>query len=165
MSVPRQWLGTAALLFIAALVLSACGAPSEADRRREARQREVAEAAAVADRCQSHLGRFLAALEDLHSRLEVGINYENYLSKVGDVRAAYDQIPFKGIDVRCLGRVGVPAEDALNDYADAGETWSNCIGDFNCSMDSIDPQLQSKWTSASAKVDRAGRGLAALRRP
>jgi hypothetical protein len=47
----------------------------------------------------------------------------------------------------------------------AGNTWNNCIGNFDCSLDDIEPQLQRKWATASRKLADAEQGLEDLGEP
>jgi hypothetical protein len=88
------------------------GALSEAEyeeqQAEEARARE-AEAAAQrrADRCEAELGGMSTELEELDSRLGVGLTYDEYNTHVGDIRVEYDQIPFRAVDPECLTEVGL----------------------------------------------------------
>jgi hypothetical protein len=64
-----------------------------------------------------------------------------------------------------LQQVGLPAERALNLYVQAGNTWNNCIGNLDCSLDDIEPQLQRRWAAASRKLADAEQGLEDLGEP
>lgn len=57
------------------------------------------------------MGDLLDPLTDLGSRLDVGLSYREYATKVGDVKVAYDRTNFDEIaDPACLKRVAVPLE-------------------------------------------------------
>src|SRR5439155_13581097 len=73
---------------------------------------------------------------------------------VGDVRSAYDHVPPHSLSGACLS-AAVSGEDAMNAYITAYTTWNNCVSDSFCSTDSIDPELQSSWSRATAKIGKA----------
>jgi zinc-ribbon domain len=108
----------------------------------------------VSDDCIRELGPFVSALEDLDSRLSVGLNFNDYSTRVGDTRVAYDRINLAKVDTLCLTVVGSPAEDALNAYVEAYNTWNDCIGTPGCTNDSIKSQLQAQWSKATSLIDR-----------
>jgi hypothetical protein len=147
-----------------------CGEPlAVSEEEYQAQQEEEARARAAAQQkaneCEDQLGGFLTELEDLNSRLSVGLAYAAYSRHVGDIQVAYDQVQFKELDFGCLTNVGVTAEKALRSYAQADDTWNNCLTDFGCDTDSIDPELQDRWSSASAGIDLARNGLQELAKP
>ncbi len=109
--------------------------------------------------CPSTVTDLVDALRDLDSRLGVGLNFQSYSQKVGDVKVAYDRIEVDKISAGCLQRVAVPAENALNAYLDAYNTWNDCVADVNCTNESITSELQSKWAAATADVDQAVKAL------
>ena len=131
--------------------------PTDSPTTESAPDVEIDDAGTV---CERHVGRFLRALEELDSRLSVGLTFEQYTQQVADVRVEYDRVPFKRIDVSCTLAVGVPAENALNLYVKANNTWNRCIGNFGCDIDGIDPTLQRDWRKASREIRKARRGLA-----
>lgn len=47
------------------------------------------------------------------------------------------------------------AEQALNRYVSAYNTWNDCLNDFECNPDSIDPDLQRQWSAATSKIAAA----------
>ena len=92
----------------------------EEQQAEEARAREAeAEAQRRADRCEAQLGGMSTEPEELDSRLDVGLTYDEYNTHVGDVRVEYDQVPFRAVDPECLTEVGLHLENALNSYAKA----------------------------------------------
>jgi hypothetical protein len=112
--------------------------------------------------CADQLGDFVEKLRELDSRLGIGLNFENYSTKVSDTKVVYDQIAFEELGQECVSRVGVPAENAFNAYVKAYNVWNNCIGDINCDNDSIKSTLQARWAKATLLIDRAGGNLQAL---
>ena len=111
------------------VVLVGCGGPSAeeraAERARFTAARTSAEAAradaeeqlaeaADAEVCRAELGPFLESLEELNSRLSVGLTFQNYSEEVGNVRVAYDQVEFSNLSLACTSRAGLAAEKALN---------------------------------------------------
>jgi hypothetical protein len=113
--------------------------------------------------CSTALGPILTKLHEADSRLSVGLSYSAYTTLVGDIKVAYDQVPISTLTPDCLSGVGVFAEDAMNRYTGALTTWSACIGDINCSTDSIQPQLQANWLAATGFIQQADAGMAKLK--
>ena len=109
-------------------------------------------AAALSDECVREVGPFISALEDLDSRLTVGLSFSDYSTRVGDVRVAYDRIDIPKLDAVCITLVGAPGEDAYNDYVAAYNTWNDCINNVDCSNDTITPQLQAQWAKATTTI-------------
>lgn len=124
-----------------------------------------AKAQAAADRCEGQLSDLLTEVRELDSRLAVGLPYADYSRQVGSIRVAYDQVPFPQLSLDCSGDVGIALEDALNSYVKAGNVWGDCIEDFGCDVDGIDPQLQEEWTKASGQLSDATSGLRSLAQP
>jgi hypothetical protein len=88
-------------------------------------------------------------LTDLDSRLNVGLNFTAYSEKVADARVAYDRIPMSDLDSTCIRLIAQPEEDAFNAYVRAYNTWNDCIGDIDCSNDTIESELQAEWSNAT----------------
>jgi hypothetical protein len=78
--------------------------------------------------CEVQLGGFLEALEELDSRLNVGLVFQDYTNRVGDAQVEYDQIPFDDLATPCVTEVGIPAEAALNHYIRADNQWNTALG-------------------------------------
>lgn len=115
--------------------------------------------------CEAALGDFLEALQEIDSRLNVGLVFQDYTNRVGDAQVEYDQVPFDSLALPCVTGVGIPAEAALNHYIRADNQWNNCIGDFNCDTDGIEPELQKKWSKATSAIESAREGLEDLATP
>lgn len=105
--------------------------------------------------CRPELQPLADALSELDSRLSVGMNFEVYSQRVGDVRVAYDKVDFAALDEACIGGPGVQLEKAVNSYQRAYRVWNTCIEDIDCSNDSIDSLLQQHWSRATRQVSNA----------
>lgn len=134
-----------------------------ANARKQAAKR--AKQQAVHDKCEQDMGGFLDALGELDSRIKVGLNYSSYGNKLGDVRVAYDRVPYDELgasDLECLAAVGLPAENSFKQFAKAGDVWDTCFENIDCNNDSIDPELQAHWSKAGTFYRKAQRGLTKL---
>lgn len=123
-----------------------------------ANQAASAQAEAAQSTCRSEIGDFLDALEELDSRLDVGLSFQDYSDQVGDVRVAYGRMEIEELKLDCL-TAAADGEAAMNRYIRANNTWNDCVSDPDCSTDSIDPKLQTQWSAASTKVASAKREL------
>jgi hypothetical protein len=113
--------------------------------------------------CRRDLGRWLRTLNDIDSRLSIGMSQSEYSAALGDVQIAYDRIDFDQIDVDCISEVGVPAENAFNQYVKANNRWDACIFDYDCDLD-VDamPKIQDRWARATLLLEKAGRNMETL---
>lgn len=127
-------------------------------------QAAAEKAAAKAAKCRQQTAALMKALEELDSRLSVGLVYQDYSTQVGDARVAYDRVPIGALGPDCLSKVAVHLEDAMNAYAKADSTWNDCITDFNCDNDSIKPELQARWSEATGLINKAKSGLSSMSR-
>ena len=149
-------------LLILSLVITGCGGavvPADEPAGADSSTPTEAPPAVVAVNCPDEMSDFIAALQELDSRLNVGMNFQEYSERVGDARVAYDKIDVEDLDDSCIEHVGVPAEDAMNAYIDANSTWNECISDPDCTNDSITAELQSKWAEATELIEEAENGL------
>ncbi len=105
--------------------------------------------ATVSSECAAMMAPLTDVLTDLDSRLNVGLNFSAYSEKVADARVAYDRLPITDLDARCVTLVAQLEEDAFNAYVRAYNTWNDCIGDIDCSNDSIESELQTEWSRAT----------------
>lgn len=110
-------------------------------------------------RCRHALGDFLDATESLDNLVAVGVDYESHLSAVNHVRAAYAEVEADELPLPCLAAVAAPAEQALNAYIDAANTWGECLADASCEDESVEPELQRLWARARAQIASAQHGL------
>jgi hypothetical protein len=149
-----------------ALIVSSDGGkkPQAADATQDtSAEEERAQALEKHAKCKQAVGPLLAELHELDSRLDVGLNYDEYTDKVGDISVAYDGAAADIGGAECLAGVGVPAERALNQYVKASNVWGDCFEDINCDDDSIESTLQSHWTKASIAIDSADSGLESIK--
>lgn len=128
-------------------------------------EQETTRARAAYAACDRALGPLLKQLRELDSRLNVGLNYDEYTTEVGDIRVVYDSVVEQADDPTCLTSVGIPAEEALNQYAKATGKWEECFDDIDCDTDSIEPTLRKYWDRASTAIDTAEQGLEEMRSP
>jgi hypothetical protein len=116
-------------------------AAAEADRKaKEAAERKAAILAGRFRVCTSVSKQLDDRLNELNSRLSVGLPFADYSKAVGDLRVAYDRM-FKTLgkvnagQASCLTKVLIPLEDAMNEYVAGYNTWNDCINDDSCSME------------------------------
>lgn len=138
---------------------------AEYDQQQAEEQRERLAVQREADECEAQLGDLLASVKELDSRLAVGLPNAEYSREVGNIRVAYDQVPFNDLAPDCTFDVGIHLENALNSYVKAGNIWNDCITNIDCEQDSIDPELQQHWLDAEGKVQSAEAGLRGLAKP
>ena len=117
-----------------------------------------AQAVAAKAKCTQHIGPLITALEDINSRLGIGLSFNAYSEKVGDLQVAYDRITVPALEPTCLN-AAVAAEAARNHYAAAYNAWNDCVSDVDCDNDSVTPELQDRWAKASPSVERASSRL------
>jgi hypothetical protein len=170
----RKMLVALAVLVLAVVALTGCGetAADSAEPAPDGGQEVTTEGATTTEEvnaevyedCRAQLGIFIERLGELDSRLDIGLNYDEYGDQVADINVAYDDIPVGTLAYECVNRAGVPAEKALNKYVDAYNVWDRCFGDIDCDLDSIEPKLQRHWSAASQAAERAETGLESLRR-
>jgi hypothetical protein len=161
----------APLMLIAALILPGCGdgETSAAGAEQSATGTGAAPSASKAtaspasrrqtSRCRHALGDFLDATESLDNLVAVGVDYESHLSAVNHIRAAYAEVEADELPLPCLAEVAAPAEQAVNAYIDAANTWGECLADASCEDESVEPELKRLWARARAQIASAQRGL------
>lgn len=150
-----------------ALAFGACGGErtATADKSGESlsaagpTERKEIRSTATVKRCPSQLSGFLTSLDALRERLARGLTYDDYLREMRAVRSRYDGINVKRLPLGCLFRSGGPAEQALNLYVDAANTWGDCLTTISCDTGSIEPRLRRTWALASDRLSVAQRGL------
>ncbi|MEO6472316.1 MAG: hypothetical protein ABIR57_10280 [Aeromicrobium sp.] len=163
-----SYLGVALLL----VLLAGCGGPSAAEKKaekdrtvaaaakkkQEARQKKIGETGAL---CKQMVQEFSDSLDDLNSRLSVGLKPDDYSGRLGDISVAYDKTDWdKTPNVYCVQKVGVPLEDAYKDFVSAGSTWSDCIASYNCDVEKDKlPGMQKKWAHAGTLIERSKAAL------
>lgn len=133
---------------------------AEAERLAAEKAREAAELAErqrAYDDCLDHLADFHDALDIVDARLNVGISQADLSDLVGDASVAYNRIDIDELGETggsCLS-AGAKLESAMIAYSASSSKWSDCIYDYGCDVDSIDPFLQAKWAAAGRDIDKA----------
>lgn len=177
-------------VFVAALVLAltGCGGPSAAEKEAAADKKAAAaavvaqkkaeaeqEAAAAAeaarkqvahDDCSAALQGLTDSLDQVNSRLAVGINNAGYGERLGDVRVEYDKLDIDAItaiDSECLD-AAAKLENAFNLFVQVHTLWNDCIADYGCdfSEGQTNATAQNKWTRAGTAIENSKNQLAAM---
>lgn len=171
-------IGVAAVLVALITAASGCGSqphgPSAAEKAAEARAKAAAQRKAketqLFKECADTTAPLEKKLSDLNSRVSVGLQFQDYTTRVGTARVAYDgvvkQMKSNGISQRCLTAVGEPLESSLNAFVTAGNTWNKCVTDYNCSLDKGSASLtsmQKSWVKATRMLNKADKGLNTMR--
>lgn len=154
-------------LIAVAILLTACtpGTLGGTEGRPSPEDTSAAEAQAAAEECEASMGDFLTELQEINSRLSVGLSYDEYGTLLGDARVVYDQIDFDAVSQDCTLEVGIPLEDAYNKYIEAFNIWDRCISDFDCSINEIQPEMRQEWSDATDLIQDAETGLEDLATP
>jgi hypothetical protein len=145
---------------------------SLAAKRQETRDKAAAQQRAqrmhraeeIVETCANSTSQLVGALVDLHARLGVGLSYSEYLAEVGETNVIYKRADVGSLNNwKCLNSVALPAERALNLHIRAASEWSDCVDNYGCDFDQIDPTMQQLWERASTSNDRARTGLRRLK--
>lgn len=142
------------------LTLSLGGCSSEALEKANA----DVEKQAAADECRSAFGPLLKSLAAIESDLAVGVSMSEFGSVVRAARREYDEAVRGGElgGARCLRRVAIPAERALNTYVKSFNKWNGCVVDVDCNPSSLEKRQQKRWAQASTDAVKAAANLAAM---
>lgn len=182
----RMKIRMAATVIVASTLIAGCGSsgPSEAERsaatsakeKKEAAKAEAERKAETArlqaeqqelhDQCAETTDAFRAALQQLDSRLEVGLNYQDYSERVGDARVAYDTIDvdeLQAISPTCLSSAA-KLETAYNKFLQVQQIWDSCIDDYACdfSEGATNQKAQVGWVKAGTALRRSQSMLDAM---
>jgi hypothetical protein len=153
--------------------LAACGSSDDSNKRAGAVEVAARMRTAVMQKamtsyteCQTDLGDLVDRLHDLDGRVAAGLSFSEYVSALGDARDSYDGVPLRRIkNPRCLGGVGLPAENAFNEHVAAANAWHRCLNGIHCTEASIKPALERRWAKAARLTVGARRNLELMRRP
>jgi hypothetical protein len=164
-----------ALVVAALLLLSGCGNGSNSNPTAGSSHpsshptHQSGPTAAQVAACKRAVGPLLRAESQVDDRLNVGIQFSDYTSRLGDISVAYSHavtaLKAGVIPQSCINRVGLPLQRAFNDYRAAGNVWNHCITDYSCRFDHGSPALkkaQAKWSAASVALDDARSNLASM---
>jgi hypothetical protein len=147
---------TVGMLLGVALALPACG---DEETTAAGTPTTTVSARSTSAQCGRLLGDFLDSVESLNNALAVGLSYTDYLSAVDNSRAAYASVPVERLPIACLGRVGYPAERALDNYIAAANRWGRCLATASCATSEVEPALKRSWAGASHLLSRAKGGM------
>lgn len=152
--------------------IAACGTDEEAERERAEAEEQVAELSEEIEElraklnegqdCEEQLEELNTTLTDLKSELTVGMSFSDYSRTVREASVAYGRIDVAELSDDCRTEVGIPLEDAFNRHIKAEDLWGDCIDDYTCDTDSIDPRLQRLWGQASDLMSDAKDGIGEL---
>jgi hypothetical protein len=129
--------------------------------------------------CEKVIAPFMDEVNELDSRLDIGLAYTAYSEHVADANVAYDRIDLNSDilrddsdhakNCRQAARAG---ESALNSYVKAQQTWQKCAFDdgvyihnecgkcvVDCDGDDIAPLLRGNWSDAHRSLAAARRYL------
>lgn len=116
---------------------------------------ELAERQAIQDSCLDQLSPLLDALDIVDARLNVGLSQSDLSALVGDASVAYNRIDVDELGTGVCLSAGAKLESAMNAYSKSTSQWSDCIYDYGCDVESIDPNLQAHWSAASRNFAKA----------
>jgi cell division protein FtsB len=129
---------------------------AEAERQRKAAVREAAQK--VYTECVAEMTPLMDELGAIDAKLDVGQSVGEFGDAVADASVVYSRIDADELSAECVP-VGVELESALNKYISVASTWDDCVYDYDCSTDSIQPQMQRKWAAASRQIEKAETAL------
>lgn len=144
---------------------------AEAIQARDEATEEAERQEEAAETCETKSDPLVGALQQLNSRLGVGMNLLDYTTYLGDVQVEYDVYfadesafaddPQGALDCT-LTAVGL--EVALNRYVEAHQIWSDCIDAYGCSIDDADTdtEMQAAWSQAGTALSSSVTSIADL---
>lgn len=122
----------------------------------------------VYDACSDAVKTFMTELQEIGSRLNIGMNYDEYGQFLSDARVTYDRAFTEDVvgemDPSCLSDVAVPLENAFQAYVNVHGIWGDCIEDYDCvfSEGQTNAKAQRGWVRAGNQTSKAVEGLSAL---
>lgn len=118
--------------------------------------------------CPPAYGAMTNALTAMEAQLQVGVSFTQYESLLVKVRTAYNQEPVHRASLACLGRVGIPTEQAMNNFINASNSWASCNRRIFAGLSSDcvsagsygEASRQIYWQRATASIQKAVDNLA-----
>lgn len=144
----NRFVKTVALAAVAAAIV-ACGGGSTSRTKDQAAYMT----------CKAATQSALSSLQDLWTRLTVGMTLDSYTAKVGDLKVVDDHLTAASVSRRCEPVVS-QITNSVDQFAAAVTAWNTCIQNGACSDPSVD--TQPYWTSANMYLHIASSKLAAL---
>lgn len=165
-------------MVVGVIAIAALTAGCGDDGTAQAASQEAALRASDVALCAKQVEPLHVALTNVHSDLQVGLNFTAYAEGVRSVARAYNRVDIDQVsalstklmteaaatsDSTCLGAM-VSFENAYNAYNRANSTWSNCIDNISaygdCTGGSVGDSVQAQWTKASSAIANGERRLA-----
>jgi hypothetical protein len=159
------------LLIVVAVILVCAGAgfawwitgPHAHAQRNADRRALAAEEARRSARCEKLLKDTYSALQEINSRLDVGMVEADYTSAVGEAEAKYDQIDASDAEHNKCGAYS-SMRKALTQYSKASTYWNDCIVSDFCTPS--DTTLNRYWIRSSSILEQIkSDGLGAKPKP
>jgi hypothetical protein len=149
----RRFLALGAL----SLVLASCAMSSTTTVTVTTTTQEAQSAPAESEACQATMQPSLDALQELDSRLDVGLTLDAYEEALARANVLFEQIDTVALSAlgECVDKVHVPAHLALNDYVKAQRLWSECIQDPSCKDADRGARLHPLWSRTASNIQRA----------
>jgi hypothetical protein len=124
------------------------------------RARNAATAAALkeTEACNRQIGMFMTALDDLESKISLGLTFSVYSTGVNRIRLAYGALTPSALSGACQAAVAA-GNTSLNTYITALRQWTVCTNNTKCSTASIATDLQTQWANAEAQTEAAKTAL------
>jgi hypothetical protein len=108
--------------------------------------------------CSKSVAPTLRAVGALNSRLDVGLNQDEYSRRVGDVKVVFDRIDRVKLTSGC-DKAATELGYVVDAYAQASSEWNDCIQSDYCS----DPPVQKYWDKAAGHMGRVKADLVSLK--
>lgn len=176
--------GAAALVALGLSLLPGCGDGDEEKARAAASAAASASAASASsasasaaalaaeqeayDACEQAVDSLMEQMQEIGSRLSIGMSYAEYTDYLSDARVTYDrsftQQAIAAMDRDCLGEVAVPLENAFKAYVNVHTLWGDCIEDYGCdfSEGQTNDKAQGTWVRAGKQTEKAADALAEM---
>jgi hypothetical protein len=99
-------------------------------------------------------------LQQIDSRLNVGLSFAEYTDYVGDAQVEYDRTDWDDGELSCTLKVGIALEDALKQYFKAYSKWDQCMDDYACEVEgSVLAGIRKHWSEATERLQYADKKL------
>ena len=136
-------------------------AEAEAAAEAKAKAAQMDAARATQGKCDEQMGDLLGTLKQIDGRLDVGLTNSDLGTRMGDVSVTYNDIPFHKLSPKCVASVGVPLENAYNEYTKSKTAWDACIDDYSCTVEgAVLAEMRGHWMKAGRLIDKADGFLA-----
>jgi hypothetical protein len=76
--------------------------------------------------CPAPYAIMVRTLTAMEAEVQIGVDYDRYENLLVKVRTAYNRLPTNSVSIACLNAVGIPAEQAMNNFIRASNSWAGC---------------------------------------